>query len=416
MLFDTGSQQLRPLPPSMKFVQRFRGPTDVAVTGSAESRRQRPDTRLTRAGRLQSIVPNLRRSSLFVLFSALWAFAALGCSKKEPPTAGEPTSVAAAPAEEKKGALTLQGAGASFPAPVYSRWFREFSDKNPDIRVNYQSTGSGAGVKSFIEGQVDFGASDAAMTDEEIKQVNGNVLLLPVTAGQIALIYNLEGVTELKLTRDAYAGIYLGEIKKWNDARVAKSNPGIKLPATDVSVVRRSDGSGTTFVFTQHLAAISEKWKKGPGFGKSVEFPVGVGGRKNDGVAALVQQTPGAIGYVEYSFAISSKQPMAALENKSGTFVPPTLQASAAALEAVELPDDLRGWVTDPEGENSYPIVSYTWILAKKKYEDKSKAEALKKLLAWTLTEGQPLAQSLHYIPLPGKVSERVKKAAESIE
>ena len=352
-----------------------------------------------------------------MFFSLVWAFAALGCSKKEP-AAGEPAaSASAAAAEEKKaGPLTLQGAGASFPAPVYSRWFREFSDKNPDIRVNYQSTGSGAGVKSFIEGQVDFGASDAAMTDEEIKQVNGNVILLPVTAGQIALIYNLEGVTELKLTRDAYVGLFLGEIKKWNDARIAKSNPGVKLPATDVSIVRRSDGSGTTFVFTQHLAAISEKWKKSPGVGKSVEFPVGVGGRKNDGVAALVQQTPGAIGYVEYSFGVSSKQPMAALENKSGKFIPPTLKASAAALAAVELPEDMRGWVTDPEGEDSYPIVSYTWILAKKKYEDKTKAEALKKLLAWCLADGQPMAETLHYIALPEKVVGQVKKAVESIE
>jgi phosphate transport system substrate-binding protein len=363
------------------------------------------------------MMPNRRRSSLFVFFSLVWAFAALGCSKKEQPTPADLAASAATPApEEKKGPLTLQGAGASFPAPVYSRWFREFSDKNPDLRVNYQSTGSGAGVKSFIEGQVDFGASDAAMSDEEIKQVNGNVVLVPITAGQIALTYNLEGVSELKLTRDAYAGIFLGEIKKWNDPRVTKSNPGIKLPATEVTVVRRSDGSGTTYVFTQHLAAIDEKWRKGPGVGKTVEFPVGVGGRKNDGVAALIQQTPGAIGYIEYSFAISSKQPMAALENKSGKFVPPTLKASAAALAAVELPEDLRGWVTDPEGEDSYPIVSYTWILAKKKYEDKAKAEALKKLLSWCLNDGQQMAESLHYIALPEKVVGKVKKAVESIE
>jgi phosphate transport system substrate-binding protein len=360
-----------------------------------------------------------RRNSLIVTAFGLGSMLlAGGCSKKEEqPKAEGASSAAAAPAAEKKNEpLTLQGAGASFPAPVYSRWFREFSDKNPDVRVNYQSTGSGAGVKSFLENQVDFGASDAAMTDDEIKQANGNVVMIPVTGGQIVLTYNLEGVTGLKLSRDAYAGIFLGEIKKWNDPRIAKTNAGVKLPATDVAVVRRSDGSGTTFVFTQHLAAISEKWKKGPGVGKSVEWPVGVGGRKNDGVAALIQQTPGAIGYVEYSFAVSSKQPMAHLENKSGKFIEPTLKASAAALGAVDLPEDLRGWVTDPEGEESYPIVTYTWILAKKKYEDKAKSAALKKLLGWCLSDGQPLAETLNYIALPEKALTKVKAAVETIE
>ena len=194
------------------------------------------------------------------------------------------------------------------------------------MRVNYQSTGSGAGIKAFIAGQTDFGASDAAMTDDEIKEAKDNVILLPMTAGNIVLAYNLEGVTDLKLSRDAYAGIFLGTIKKWNDPKIAASNPGAKLPKVDISVVHRSDGSGTTFVFTQHLAAINEKWKAGPGVGKSVEWPVGVGGAKNDGVSAQIKQTPGAIGYIEYAFAASTKQPSAALENKAGKFVAPSLQ------------------------------------------------------------------------------------------
>ncbi len=338
----------------------------------------------------------------------------LACAKTPPSV--ENTTQAATPAPAPSGPVTLQGSGASFPAPIYSRWFREFSDKNKDIRVNYQATGSGAGVKAFIEGQTDFGASDAAMTDEEIKQANGNVSLLPMTAGNIVLAYNLEGVTGLKLSRAAYAGIFLGQVKKWNDPEIVKSNPGLKLPASDITVAHRSDGSGTTFVFTQHLSAINEAWKAKPGTGTSVDWPVGVGGRKNDGVAALIGQTPGSIGYIEYAFAISSKMPMAELENKAGKFVAPTLEASKKALEAVKLPDDLRAWVTDPEGDDVYPIVTYTWILAKKKYTEPAKAAALKTLLNWCLTDGQKLSESLHYVPLPEPVAQRVTQAVASIQ
>jgi phosphate transport system substrate-binding protein len=244
------------------------------------------------------------------------------------------------------------------------------------------------------------------------------VILLPMTAGHIVLAYNLPEVKELKLSRDAYAGIFLGEIKKWNDAKIAASNPGVKLPSLDVTPVNRSDGSGTTFVFTQHLSAISEAWKKGPGPGKSVNWPAkaAVGGAKNDGVAALVQRTPGAIGYIEYAFAATSGQPTALLQNKAGKFVAPTLAAAAAALAHVELPADMRAWVTDPEGDDTYPIATYTWLLVKKKYEDKAKADALKKLLTWCLNEGQALSPTLHYIALPAPVAAQVNKAAETIE
>lgn len=354
-----------------------------------------------------------------ILFSLLGLISLVffGCSKKQEGAAsGSSAAVSAAPTPAAAGPVTLQGSGASFPAPIYSRWFREFSDTNAGIRVNYQSTGSGAGIKAFTEGQTDFGASDAAMTDEEIKAAKDNVVLLPMTAGNVVLTYNLEGVSSLKLSREAYVGIFLGEIKKWNDPKITKENPGVKLPATEITTVHRSDGSGTTFVFTQHLSAINEKWKSGPGTGKSVQWPGGVGGAKNDGVAALVQRTAGAIGYIEYAFAVSGKLPMVELENKAGKYIAPTLKASAAALGAVELPADLRAWVMDPAGDDAYPIVTYTWILAKKKYEDKAKADALKKLLKWCLTDGQKLSEGLNYVALPENVVSKVTAAVDSIE
>jgi len=361
-----------------------------------------------------------RRSVSLLLASLGLGLVSGGCSKKAD-AGGAPaggSAPAAAPEAAKAGPITLQGSGASFPGPVYSRWFREFSTKNPDVRVNYQPTGSGAGIKAFIAGQTDFGASDAAMTDQEIKDAGGNVVLLPMTAGHVVLAYNLPDVAELKLSREVYAGIFLGEVTKWNDKKIAASNPGVKLPDLAITPVNRSDGSGTTFVFTQHLTAISEKWKAGPGTGKSVTWPAkaAIGGAKNDGVAALIQRTPGAIGYIEYVFAATSKQPVAQLENKAGKFVAPTLDAAKASLAKVELPADLRAWVTDPEGDTAYPIATYTWILAKKKYADKAKGDALKKLLKWCLADGQALSESLHYIALPAEVVTKVSAAVDTIE
>ena len=352
------------------------------------------------------------------MFTALFGLAILflGCSK--PAGGGTPSPASAEPKKEEATTITLQGSGASFPAPLYSRWFREFSTKNPNIRVNYQATGSGAGIKAFTAGQTDFGASDAAMTDDEIKAAQGNVVLLPMTAGHIVLAYNLPDVKELKLSREAYTGIFLGEITKWNDAKIAKANPGVKLPTTEITPINRSDGSGTTFVFTQHLTSISDKWKAGPGTGKSVTWPAkaAVGGAKNDGVAALIQRTPGAIGYIEFVYAATSNQPTAILENKAGKFVSPTPEAAAAALAHVTLPEDLRAWVTDPEGDTAYPIATYTWILAKKKYAEKTKADALKSLLKWCLTDGQKLSTELHFLALPESVTSRVQKAVDGIE
>jgi phosphate transport system substrate-binding protein len=359
--------------------------------------------------------PDRQVLSMFtaLLGMALFLFA---CGKQS--SGGAPSAASSAAKEEAPTTITLQGSGASFPAPLYSRWFREFSTKNPTIRVNYQATGSGAGIKAFTAGQTDFGASDAAMTDDEIKAAQGNVVLLPVTAGHIVLAYNLPDVKELKLSREAYSGIFLGEITKWNDAKIAKANPGVKLPALDITPINRSDGSGTTFVFTQHLSAISDKWKAGPGTGKSVTWPAkgAVGGAKNDGVAALIQRTPGSIGYIEFVFAATSNQATAQLENKAGKFMAPTPEAAAAALAHVELPEDLRAWVTDPAGDDAYPIATYTWILAKKKYADKTKADALKSLLKWCLSDGQKLSKELHFLELPETVTTRVAKAVDVIE
>ncbi len=339
----------------------------------------------------------------------------LGCSKKQEPSAEQ--TPASEPAAAKQ-TVTLQGSGASFPAPLYTRWFQEYGKQHADTRVNYQATGSGAGIKAFIAGQTDFGASDAAMTDDEIKQANGDVVLLPMTAGHVVLTYNLEGVADLKLPRDVYTGIFLGEVKKWNDPKIVKANPGTKLPNIDITPVNRSDGSGTTFVFTQHLSAISEKWKAGPGAGKSVNFPAknALGGAQNAGVAALIKRTPGSIGYIEYVYAATSNQPTAQLENKAGKFVAPDLKAASATLATIKLPEDLRAWEPDPEGEGSYPIVTYTWILAKKKYPDAAKRDAIKSLLKWCLTDGQKLSESLHYIALPSAVVTRVAEAVEEIQ
>ena len=312
--------------------------------------------------------------------------------------------------------ITLQGTGATFPAPLYQRWFTEYNKTHPEVQINYQALGSGAGVKQFQEGLVNFGASDAAMTDEEMAAVKDGVVLLPMTAGSVVLAYNLPGgPAELKLSRDAYVGIFLGKITNWNDPKIAAANPGVKLPDLKITPVTRSDGSGTTFVFTQHLSAVSDEWKNGPGTGKSVNFPVGVGGKGNPGVTALIKQTPGAIGYVEYGYAKQTQMPMATLENKSGKYVKADLESERAALSSVELPADLRAWIPDPTAPAAYPIVTYTWLLAYKKYADPKIKDAFKGVVQYGLTEGQKFSEELGYIPLPEGVVTAVTKALEQI-
>jgi len=312
-------------------------------------------------------------------------------------------------------AQQISGAGATFPAPLYQRWSVEYNGENPDVQVNYQSVGSGAGVKNFLQGVVDFGASDAAMTDEEMAKSPRGAILIPATAGSVVLAYNLPGVPDLKLSRKILAGIFLGTIKKWNDAAIASSNAGVSLPDQPINVAYRSDGSGTTFVFTQHLAAISPEFDKEVGFDKSVTCPVGVGGKGNEGVTALVKQTPGTIGYVEFGYAANNGLDVAAIENQSGNFVAPSPESGASTLASVEMPANLRVWPVDPAGADDYPIVSFSWLLLYTKYDDAKKLSALKDFVLFGLTKGQDFADQLGYIPLPDSVVNKSKAALETI-
>jgi phosphate transport system substrate-binding protein len=316
--------------------------------------------------------------------------------------------------------IRLIGSGATFPFPIYSTWFKDYNHLHKDIQINYQGKGSGAGIKDLINHTVDFAGSDAAMTDEEMAEVKEGVQLLPMTAGSIVLAYNLPGNPEgLKLSREAYSKIFLAQIKKWSDPLIAKDNPGMKLPDLDITVVRRADASGTTFVFTKHLSAINEEWAKGPGQGLTVKWPETdkiVAAPKNDGVTATIRQTPGAIGYIEYGYAIQAKVHMAALQNKVGKFIAPSAASGSAALSHVKLPADMRAWLSDPEGEQSYPIATYTWMLFYKKYEDSKKAAALREMVAYCLKEGQKISDKMGYIPLPENVVQEVLKASAQIQ
>ena len=325
----------------------------------------------------------------------------------------------------------IQGAGATFPAPLYKRWFLEYYRQHPDVRVNYQPVGSGAGIRQFTEGLVTFGASDAFMSQAEIDKVPSDrgVVLLPMTAGSIVICYNLPGAPDgLRLTRQAYVDIFLGRITSWADDAIANANPGGTLPDVPITVVRRADSSGTTNAFTSHLNAVSDAWKKengGPGKGKSVPWPVGIAGKGNSGVAALIQQTPGAIGYLEYGYAelthlpTGEPLPMARLENKSGAFVGATPESGKAALAPPSLtsvPDNLHVQVNDPVAPNAYPIVTCTWLLCPRHCADARKAEELKKVIRFCLTDGQQYSAELGYIPLPPDVAEKSLRALDEIK
>jgi phosphate transport system substrate-binding protein len=318
-------------------------------------------------------------------------------------------------AEEVK----LIGSGASFPFPLYSAWFKDFSKKNNGVTVDYQAKGSGAGIQDFINHTVDFAGSDAAMTDEEIAKVLGGVVLLPATAGEIVLAYNLPGSPkDLKLPHDVYPDIFLGKITKWNDPRIVAANPGLKLPDLLITVVRRSDSSGTTFVFTKHLAAVNETFAKEVGSGTTVQWPKSdkmVAAPKNDGVTATIKQTPGAIGYIEYGYAKLTKADSALLQNKAGNYVAASDKSGAATLATAELGPDLRGWIEDPAGADAYPIATFTWLLAYKK-QDAKKAEWMRKLVEYCVTAGQASSDSMGYIPLPPSVVEKIKTASAQIQ
>lgn len=323
--------------------------------------------------------------------------------------------------------VTLQGACATFPAPLYKRWFLEYYRLHPDVRVNYQAIGSGAGIRQFSEGVVKFGASDAFMTKDEIEKAKNSKahrdpLLLPMTAGSVVLCYKIPGVPQgqgLRLSRQVYVDIFLGNITSWDDKAIAAINPSLSLPSLDITVVRRSESSGTTFVFTNHLSAISEKWREKKGKpAKTIPDPVGIAGKGNAGVAALISQTPGAIGYLEYGYADLAHLPMAILENKSGAYIEPGPQTGRNALSGpilAHLPDDLHIEIPDPEGPTAYPIVTYTWLICDRSYEKERIAQTLKEVIRYCLTDGQKLSGELGYIPLPEEVSKRGLQALEQI-
>ncbi len=309
-------------------------------------------------------------------------------------------------------AQKINGAGATFPAPIYSKWFGEFKAAHGGTEINYQALGSGAGIKQLTEGTVDFGASDVPMTDAQMALMKVKALHFPTVLGGIVLIYNVPGVTaKLKLTGETVAGIYLGEIAKWNDAKIAADNAGVKLPSTDILVVRRSESSGTTFVFTDYLAKVSPAWKNKIGASASVTWPAGIGQAKNDGVAGMVKQTPGAIGYVELGYAVENKIPYADLKNAAGKFVTASFDSvTAAAANSKDLAPDFRGSITNAPGAGTYPISTYTWLLIPTRIPDAAKKKALVDFLDWMLGPGQKDAQPLYYAPLPKKIVDLEKK------
>lgn len=314
--------------------------------------------------------------------------------------------------------VRLTGSGASFPFPLYSAWFKAFGEQSDGITVDYQSKGSGAGIQDFTNKIVDFAASDAAMTDEQIAGVAEGVVLLPMTGGEIVLAYNLPDVGELKLPRDVYPDIFLGKITNWNDERIAAANEGVELPDLPITVVVRSDSSGTTYNLTNHLAAISADFAAGPGAGTSVQWPASdkiIKAPKNDGITATVMQTPGAIGYIEYGYGKLTNTPMATLENKVGAFIAPGGEGGAEALSSAQFDDHMRAFVTDPEGETAYPIATFTWMVFYETGQDAEKVEAIKQMIQYGLTDGQAMAEDLGYIPLPEAVIEKVRGAAENI-
>jgi phosphate transport system substrate-binding protein len=340
---------------------------------------------------------------------------AIACGKE-----GANNSAASSTPASSQG-IDLTGAGATFPYPLYSKWFADYA-QSTGVKINYQSIGSGGGIRQLSEGTVDFGASDSPMSDEELgKAKGGPILHIPTVLGADVITYNLPGVTAaLRFTPEAIADIFMGRIKKWNDSRLSTLNPGVSLPNTDILVVHRSDGSGTTYIFTDYLTTAVPAWKTSVGKGKEVKWPVGLGAKGNEGVAGQVKQTPGSIGYVELAYAKQNRLPVAAIRNKSGQFVVasvPAVTAAAAAASAALPPNtDYRISIVDPPGADSYPIASFTWILVYQKQRDAVKGKKLIDFLNWALTEGERQAAPLDYAPLPGSMAATVRERLKTID
>jgi phosphate transport system substrate-binding protein len=316
------------------------------------------------------------------------------------------------------GEIRLQGAGATFPNPLYQKWVSEYGKVNPNIRIDYQSIGSGGGIKQIQEQTVDFGASDSPMKDEDLKKASSEILHIPTVLGAVVLTYNLQGVSQpLKFSPDVIADIFLGKIKRWDDGRIKTDNAGVNLPAADITVVHRSDGSGTSAVFTDYLSKVSPEWKEKVGAGTSPNWPVGIGGKGNEGVTGQVKQTPNTLGYVELAYAVQNKLPVALIKNNSGNFVEPSLDAvTAAAAEALPTtPEDLRVSITNAGGANVYPISSYTYILVYKDQKDANRGKALVDFLWWGVHDGEKFTKDLQYAPLPPEIVKRAEVKINSI-
>lgn len=318
------------------------------------------------------------------------------------------------------GQVRLNGAGATFPNLIYQNWVINYNQASKTAELNYQSIGSGGGIRQFSDGTVDFGATDAPMTDSAIAAIKGNVLHIPTVLGADVATYNLPSVKgPLKFTPAVLADIFLGKLTRWNDARLASINPGVSLPDQDIIVVHRSDGSGTTFIWTDYLSRVSPEWLQKVGRGTAVNWPVGLGGRGNEGVAASVRQTPGSIGYVELGYALLNKMAFGAVQNRAGTFVLPTIEsttgAAAGAMKAMGPSTDFRVSITDPEGAEAYPIASFTWLLIHKEYQDSAKARELASFIWWAVNEGQAEAPKLGYAPLPEAMRPWIKARLASI-
>jgi len=312
--------------------------------------------------------------------------------------------------------MLINGAGATFPYPIYSKWFNEYAKVDPSVRFNYQSIGSGGGQKQILEQTVDFGASDGPMSDQNLAKAKGKILHIPTVAGADVLTFNLPGVSHLKIDGATIADIFLGRITKWNDRRIAEHNPGVKLPNTDIIVVHRSDGSGTTYIWVDYLSSVSKDWETKVGRGTSVKWPTGLGGKGNEGVAGQIKQLPGAVGYVELAYAKQNKLPYASVKNAAGNYVEATIESITEALATANIPDDFRFSMVNPPGEKAYPISGATWLLVYEQQRDAAKGKKLVEFLNWAATKGESMASSLDYAPLPENVQQRILERIKTIK
>jgi phosphate transport system substrate-binding protein len=312
--------------------------------------------------------------------------------------------------------MTINGAGATFPYPIYSKWFDEYAKVDPSVRFNYQSIGSGGGQKQILAQTVDFGASDGPMSDDNLAKAPGKLLHIPTVAGADVVAYNLAGSPALKLDSDTIAGIFLGQINKWNDPKIVALNSGANLPDQEIVVVHRSDGSGTTYIWTDYLSKISPEWKQKVGTNTSVNWPTGLGGKGNEGVAGQIKQTPGAIGYVELIYAVQNKMPYADIKNAAGEFVKASLESITAAMATAQIPEDFRFSITNAPGKSAYPISGATWLLVYERQKDAAKGKKLVEFLKWALTNGEDMAKDLDYAPLAPQLRDRVLKRVDEIK